>query len=143
MSVMRKLKRKSHSREYKVEPLQQDGTFVGRKMSEVILDFAEPLLIAVDEDDEEQFKAAIEFSIICWNLSFLPEQEQQEQLRLIVDELGGTEPRARLETEEFTRILLGYKKAFFAGDKRMVVNYSIIEEKDRRRLLVASVLAKD
>ena len=141
MSTMRKLRRTIQGSHYKVEPLPQEECLPGRKMSEVLLDFAEPLLDALADDDE--FKGAISFAAICWNLSFLPEKGQRKELRYIAHALGGSDALSSSEIEYFARILLERKKAFFADDRRMVVDYEVVEEEDRDRLLVASTLVHD
>ena len=141
MGGMRKLKRKSRNSEHKVEPLRSEKSFLDRKMSEVIQDFAEPLLDIFDDD--RYFKTVIGFAAICWDLSFYPEQEQQKQLRSLVNEMVRSTHLPRLEIEGCARMLIERKKAFFADDRRMIVNYGIVEGKDRHRLLVMSTLVKD
>ena len=140
MGVMRKLRRKSRGKQYEVEPLWPQQSFHARKISQVILDFAEPLL---DDVDDELFENAINCAVACWNLSFLPEKKQQRQLRVMVNELGKSDPLARFEVEDCIRMLLERKRILFADEKRMVVNYKIVEEEDQHRLLVVSTLAED
>ena len=140
MGGLRKLRRKSRKGQYEVEPLRQDGAFPVRKMSEVLLDFAEPFLETLTD---EQFEAGISFAAICWNISFLPERKQQKQLRRLVDELGKSDPLARFDIEDCARMLLERKRVFFADDKRMIVNYKVIDQGDSHRLLVMSALTKD
>lgn len=140
MGGMRKLRRRSRSKQYEVEPLRPKQSFHAGKMSEVILDFAEPLL---DTIDDEVFKYAISFAVICWNISFLPEKEQQRHVRDILNGLGESDPMVRIGVEDWTRMLLERKKAFFADDRRIVVSYQVVEEEDHQRLLVTSALARD
>ena len=140
MGIMRKLRRKSRN-EYRVESLLRKRTFPVRKMSEAILDFAEPLLNAVDDD--KSFKNIISFATLCWNISLFPEQQQRVQLNNIVDELDKSYHLSRLEIENWVQMLLERKKAFFADDRRIVVSFEVVEERDNQRLLVASVLAND
>ena len=141
MGTMRKLRRTSHTPKDRVEPLRHRQPPLARKMSEVLLDFAEPLL--EDIDDDENFKGVIALAALCWNCSFLPPKKQRAQLNTIVDKLGKSDQLTRLEIEDCTRMLIERKKAFFADDRRMVVNYEVVQEKDSRRLLVMSTLAKD
>lgn len=142
MGTMRKLRRRSRGKQYAVEPLRPQQSFHPRKMSEVILDFAEPLLDALDDD--ELFENAINCAVACWNLSFLPEKKQQRQVQAIVNELGKSDQLTRFEFEDCVRMLLERKRILFADEKRIVVNYKIVEEEeDHHRLLVMSVFAKD
>ena len=141
MGGMRKLRRRSRSAQYAVEPLRSKLPIPTRKMSEVILDFAEPLLNTIDDDDE-LFEEVISFAVICWNASFLPEKEQKQILCSLVDKMAKSDVLQRLRVEDDIRMLLERKKTFLADDKRMVVNYEIIEERGSRRLLAMSVLTK-
>jgi hypothetical protein len=142
MGAMRKLRREAGwkaNEKYAVEPLQPKHPPAARKMSEVLLDFARPLL---DTVDDEGFKNVIIFAALCWNLSFLSEQEQHKQLQTILDELTKTDPLIRPDLHAWAKALLERKKAFFAADRRMVVNYEVVEEKDNHRLFVMSTLVK-
>jgi hypothetical protein len=142
MGALRKLRREAGwkaSGKYAVEPLQPKHPPAARKMSEVLLDFARPMLDIVDD---EGFKNVIIFSALCWNLSFVPEQKQQKQLQPILDELSKSDPLMRPELNAWARALLDRKKAFFANDRRMVLDYEVTEEKDSHHLFVASTLVK-
>jgi len=141
MGGMRKLRRRSRGKQYEVEPLRPQQSFHAGKMSQVILDFAEPLLDAIDDD--ELFENAINCAVACWNLSFLPEKKQQRQLRAIVNELGKSDQLTRHEFEDCVRMLLERKRILFADEKRIVVSYKIVEEEDHHHLFVMSIFAKD
>jgi hypothetical protein len=141
MGGMRKLRRSGHSRNDRLEPLRPKDLFLARKMSDVLMDFAEPLLDAVEDD--LAFENALTFAVICWNMSFLPEKEQRKMVSEMVDEIGKSDILTRLGVEDCVTMLLERKKAFFAEDRGMVLDYKIVEEKGRERLLVASALAKD
>jgi hypothetical protein len=140
MGGMRKLRRRSREKQYEVEPLWPQQSFRAPKLSQVILDFAEPLL---DDIDDELFENAIDCAVVCWNLSFLPEKKQRRQLRAMVNELGKSDLLTRLEAEDCTRMLLERKRIFFADEKRIVVNYKVVEEEDHHHLFVMSTFAKD
>ena len=141
MGTMRKLRRTSHTPKDRVEPLRHKQSPLARKMSEVLLDFAEPLLDTLDDD--EQFEGVISLAALCWNCSFLPPKKQRAQLNTIVNELGKSDRLMRFEIEDCTRMLLERKKALFADDKRMVVDYKVVEEEEGQRLLVMSTPAND
>lgn len=142
MGGLRKLRRRSRNTQYTIEPLRPKGPFPLRKMSEVILDFAEPLLNEI-EDDDELFEDVISFAVICWNISFLPEKEQKKMIHSLVYEMGKSDVLLCLGVQDDIRMLLERKKTFFADEKRMVVNYEIIEENGSRRLLAMSAFTKD
>ena len=142
MGGLRKLRRRSRSRQYEVEPLRPQHSSHAGKMSEVILDFAEPLLNTIDDDDE-LFEEVISFAVICWNISFLPENEQKKTIRSLIYEMAKSDVLLRFSVKNDIQMLLERRKAFFADEKRLVVNYEIIEEEEQRRLLVTSAWTKD
>lgn len=141
MGGMRKLRRRSRGKQYEVEPLRPQQSFPARKMSEVILDFAEPLLDALDDD--ELFKNAIGCAVVCWNLSFLTEKRQQRQVRAIVNKLDKSALLTRFEAEDCVQMLLERKRILFADEKRIVISYEIVKEEDHYHLFVTSAFAKD
>jgi len=136
---MRRSKAKTYGFE-ELRPREAFGQehFPGRKMSEVILEFAEPLLNGIDD---ESLQPAIGFAIACWNISFLPETEQHKMLNEAIDELS-RDQLVTLELERMAQLLLERKRTLFAHERRMAVNYEIVKEKDSCRLLVASALTK-
>jgi len=142
MGGMRKLRRRSRSTQYKVEPLRQKQPFPLGKMSEVIIDFAEPLLNTIDDDDE-LFEEALRFAGICWNISFLPENERKQIAQSLVNEVGKSDIIKRLKVKDDIQMLLERKKAFFADDRRMLMDLKVFEEKGSRRLLAMSAFTKD
>ena len=137
---MRKLRRIGAPARDRVEPLRQDTADSPKKMSQVLLDFARPLLDTVDDDG---FKNVIIFAALCWNISFLPEQKQNKELQSVLDELSKSNPLMRPELEAWAKALLRRKKAFFTDERRMVVNYKVVETEDSHRLFVMSTLAQD
>jgi hypothetical protein len=140
MDGMRKLRRRGRGKQYEVEPLRPQQFFHARKMSEVILDFAEPLLDAIDDD--ELFEKAIECAVFCWNLSFVQEKKQQRHVRAIINELDRSYLLTRFEAEDCVRMLLERKRILFTDEKRIVINHKIVEE-DHHHLFVVSIFAKD
>jgi len=141
MGRLRKLRRAGRMTRQRVEPLRERPSFWARKISEVLLEFAEPLFDTISTDKE--FEAAVCLAIVCWNSFFLTRQQQQIQIKDIIDKLGGTDALARLEIEKLVRVLMDRKQPLFAGDKRIVVNYEIVEEPEGPRLLVMSTFAKE
>jgi hypothetical protein len=140
MGGLRKLRRRGLGLRHKVELLRNRDTFVGRKLSEVLLDFAGPLL---DTADDDYFETAVRFATLCWNLSFLPDGERQKELVHIINEIGGSDPLARADVEYHAMMLLKRKQEFFAKDRRFVVNFRIVEQGNDYRLLVMSAPVKD
>ena len=116
MGTMRKLRRTGHLARHRVEPLRhsQPPSFT-IKMSQVLQDFAEPLL---ERLSGEEFEAGMCLAALCWNLTFMPPKDQHAQISSIIDELGRSDPLKRLEVEDCIRMLMERKKALYANDRR-------------------------
>jgi len=114
----------------------------GKKMSEVILEFAEPLMHRCENDDQQ--KKIIALSIVAWNISCLPENQQEQSKKEAVKKFLSGDIKAQLFIEDLLNYLLERKKKYFSHDKRVVINYQICELDDTFNLMVASsVLQED
>ena len=137
MGGLRRLRRKSADR-YAVEPLRDTYEHQSGKLSAAILDFARPL---TDNVDDCNFEAVITLAILCWNLSLFPEDQQERELRSILKKMAKGAPAGfTSEMEAWARLLLDRKKTLFARDRRIVANYTVVEEADGRHLYVVSTL---
>ncbi len=145
MGALRKLRKNSRNSGYAVEPLlpapQGPADFKPfRKMSEVLLDFAEPLLDG--SEDDTLYESIIGFAAICWNISLLDEKDQPWLMKKTVDELARVSKLPRFKAEDLVRMLLERKRTLFADDNRMVADFRFFEEKGEQRLMVMSTLTK-
>ena len=140
---MRKLKRTGASAKSRVEFFHQQAFVPRTKMSEVLLDFAEPLFAGATDDDDKYLDAAISFAVICWNCSFLPHKEREKIINAFLDELSMSDVSFRPVFRECADLLIERKQVFFKDDTRMILNYKLLQEKDGPRLLVESALAQD
>ncbi|HEC04452.1 MAG TPA: hypothetical protein ENI81_13035 [Phycisphaerales bacterium] len=134
MGGLRKLRRRSSSTDV-VEPLRTNYVPRTEKLSAVILDFARPLTDSLDDRD---FKGAICIAIFCWNIALLPEDEQERERCSVVQKLTQKAPEIADDIQTWSRKLLDRKKALFADDRRMVVEYRVTEEGDFHHLFVLS-----
>ena len=136
MGALRRLRRTAGG--YDVAPLRPPGTAAAeQKMTEVILDFAGPVLD--DVPDEVAFKNAVTLAIICWNISLLPEERQEDSLRHVVHDLGKGahgDPVLLARVETAARLLLARKKAIYPNDRRIILSYKFVEEGDSTQLTV-------
>jgi len=135
MGGLRRLRRKGIGG-YAVEPLHTTARPQGEKLSAVILDFARPLTENVDDC---HLDIAITLAILCWNVGLLPEDKQEQELRLIASKMS-KDMRAGFADEmmTWTRCLLDRKKKLFGHDRRMVVNYTVENKGADFHLYVAS-----
>ena len=93
------------------------------KMSEVIVEYARPLMEAA-QTVEEQNKA-ITMAIICWNISIIDIEERDLRITETFAEAGETLDPATKEVIEF---MLNRKDDLFRDNKRIVEDWIV---KDR------------
>jgi hypothetical protein len=140
MGGLRRLRRKGAGG-YAVGPLHASAKPQREKLSAVILDFARPLTENVDDG---HFDIAITLAVLCWNVALLPEDKQEQELRLIASTMAKDKPSGFAdEMMSWTRWLLDRKKKLFGHDRRMVVNYTLENKGDEFHLYVASAPVPD
>ncbi len=107
------------------------------KMSEVLLDFAEPLLDEAKSDKEK--RTAIAISTLIWNASLLPEREQTEAIEKACYDLAPSKNATDVAIfMHITDMLLERKKKYFPSIDRMIVDYQISETQGSLHLDVVS-----
>lgn len=137
MGGLRKFKR-GQDRKY-AAALTKIAVRHDRKLSEVLLEFAEPLTTMTH--NAEDFATAIEIALLAWNLSFLPADERSTFLK----ESMGTQPNGRdalpFEAEQCIQMLLARKQALFPDDRRIVMHHQLSGGPHDGNLVVAYKLA--
>lgn len=117
-----------------------------RKMSEIIIEFAEPLL--QEADSFESRKTALSMAIFAWNLSMMPDYQTR------IDELCGakSDRKAKRKEAPFDFELLGAmsllvrrKQELYSDVRRLVVDYDVVDTGEGRLHLnvVSSILPDD
>jgi len=91
-------------------------------MSEVIADFAAPLL--KEADDETSASVAISMAMMGWNLAVMPEDEQEDMIKEMIAKISKTGSDAKY-TESIARVLISRKKELFSHIKKLIVGYDI------------------
>lgn len=110
-----------------------------QKMSEVILDFAEPLLSMASNDEE--IKKSIGLAILIWNLSLLPTEGQSEQLEQFWPSLQADSGDEHVEdARSIVASLLKRKELHFQDHKRAILDYHISDTRDGLHLDVVSTV---
>lgn len=106
-------------------------------MSEVLLDFAAPLLERCEP--EIPAKNLMGVAIFAWNLSLIPEEEHGGFLDEMVGELSLDAEGVKV-MKDVTKWLVDRKRKHFAEHKRYIVDYRLSELDDRRELQVVSIV---
>ncbi|MCI5147934.1 MAG: hypothetical protein D3916_00740 [Candidatus Electrothrix sp. MAN1_4] len=109
------------------------------RMSDVIEEFAEPLLADCRNADEA--KKAIQFAMIVWNLTLLPEKEQDNKIQEMLDALSPSDKiDAITQTRYFINLLITRKKKMFPDIKRTVIDFQLSGSGSNLRLDIASTM---
>lgn len=113
------------------------------KMSEIIIDFAQPLL-NVAENAQSQ-KQAIITAILGWNLALLPKEAQPDQLNKIKKMLRPSTDSDQLanETVKILNSLMSRKDFLYPEINRMIVDYELIDTPQGFHLNVVSNIVKN
>lgn len=137
MGVMRQL-RKSLKKNQRYEAVRRkvrsrdgfgkDVRFVsrrgGKKMSDTLLEFAEPLIDPLMPYSEQEDK--ITLAATCWNLSLMPSEEKDKVIGGMFSrfkkELGSEDSHLM---DSILEEMLARKKKLFPNDKRAIVEWNI------------------
>jgi hypothetical protein len=109
-----------------------------QKMSQVILEFAEPLLEQAEGDTES--RNALAFAVLAWNASFMPEDRRQD----LVEEHASAFARAGgdiVAIREVFSELIRRKEEVYADVHRLILGYHVKGPEGRRSLEVVSTMA--
>jgi len=111
-----------------------------KKLSECILEVIEPY----SQKYPDELKTVIQMGIIAWNLSFLPENGKVDSTEIVFSasaslKLGVNPPIVKLYLNDLKK----RKTNMFPEDKRLIVDYEIIENSSGITFNVASALDKE
>jgi hypothetical protein len=107
-----------------------------RKLSEVVLEFAEPLTNAVEGTEGEE--KAIMMSVILWNASLLPKQKALESIKPALDDMANGDQVLTSEFHSMFDMMYERKQNHFSTDKRFIIEYSLEKNREGFYLQVAS-----
>ena len=106
------------------------------KMSEVILDFLEPIINLCEA--EENLDKAVGFGILVWNASLLPRKQRRETIEEFTKAWGFENQEMRSDFKYFFKFLLKRKKRYFSENKRIIVDYQFSRVGKKLMLYVVS-----
>jgi hypothetical protein len=116
-----------------------DGGHGGMKMSEALVDFAEPLLLGLTlPEDRRAFGGALKVAAVLWNAALDPPEGGYRRLYARLGEKVGSPPSPELEKIFDAMIVRG--RAPHPGLDRMITRVEVVVESDGRcSVNVASV----
>ena len=110
------------------------------KLSEVILEYAEPLTNVAEGIEVEE--RAIRMSVTLWNASLLPKQKALEVMEPALDDMAKGDQLLKSEFHMMFELMYNRKQSLFSNDKRFIVDYSLEENDEGFYLQVASTPLK-
>jgi hypothetical protein len=102
----------------------------GRRVSEILMEFAEPWLDHVETDDQR--RVVISIAVLAWNLARLPDSERRDAKNLEMAEKVG-EAGMSILNEMIARKLILYPE-----EKRIILDFEITADGGRMRVDVAT-----
>jgi len=106
------------------------------KISEILLEFAEPLTAACEGD--KAFYNALQLSVIAWNSSFFSLKDRNELIDEGINKHIDNN-KDREVTKEILSMMLERKKKNFSHIKMFIVDFEITYEGKKRHLTVLSL----
>ena len=151
---MRNRKNKKNKRSYKSDPsrgwklkksikeLMPEGKDIdlvwhndGNKLSDVIVDFAKPLLTKALVPNQEE--KAISIAILVWNMCIVPDKMMAELRAKLHESIGKGDKQAIDDMNEVVDFLVKRKNLLYGDDKRFILSYNITNIKKGIHLEVA------
>ncbi len=108
------------------------------KMSDVLKDFVEPFVHSAPT--EEAYRRLLTLAVLAWNISFLPEDEQEGKIDDILADLLEGDRQLKKELKEFILALIIRKKLFFADYTRQIIDFELVDQGENYHLSVVSTL---
>jgi hypothetical protein len=104
-------------------------------MSQVIWEFAQPLLETCDDEAAE--RKAISLAIFVWNTALLPEPERKKTLEAYLDQCRNAVPAEEFETlATLIDRMFKDKEARFADNRKRITNCTFGDFGDNRHIEV-------
>ena len=115
------------------EPIKVVTRRTGRKVSEILMEFAQPWLDEARNDDQR--KAVIGLAVLAWNAAMIPEPEQCEGYLLEKLEASGM---------AILKGMIARKLALYPEETRPILDYQITGAQDKLRVeVVFSLLPQE
>jgi hypothetical protein len=113
------------------------------KMSQIIIDYARPLLDAAKNGEEQ--KKAITIAITIWNLSLFPSKTKSKYLTEIKKTMKATSAKGGdfSENDEVFNYMMERKRVLFNKINRVVFDYEFVETPKSFHLNVVSSVLKE
>jgi len=104
------------------------------KMSDILVEYGEPLLETIDTDDKAEYEKGIMMAIMFWNCAIM--QDTPKGRREVEKTL---KPMMRdAESKSVVKYMLNRKREMFPENNRIMMNYELSETPDGLHLSIVS-----
>ena len=118
------------------EPIRSNAF---EKMSDILLDYAEPFLDTIDVNNKAEYEKVIMMAIMFWNCSIL--DESRENRKIVRDVLKPFMTDA--ESRNVVSYMFKRKRMMYPDNKRMMLNYELTKAPGGFHLSVASTINEE
>ena len=103
-------------------------------MSETLLEFASPLIEAIDPTDREAYKRTVSTAIFFWNCAVLREKpgKEKEIKKLLKSFMKNA------DSKDIVNDMMERKRQLFPDINRYIINYELVDQGDAYHISVAS-----
>lgn len=109
--------------------------FPTRKISETLIDFAQPILALVDNTTPpETLRTGLEIAVTLWNAYTLDRVNGNQRFREMIEEQLGD----RFHSDPIFRILMERRELHFTDDLRLIADVSVSFDPDGYRIKAAA-----
>ncbi len=114
--------------------------FQGRRVSNILLEFATPLLSNIDSENLFQYKIMLYFAALSWNFSYFNEGEERKEAldRFLLNNDNFPEDRREKMYTIVNSLSMRKRKAFWQYDF-MLVNYETIQGEKERTVMANAI----
>ncbi|MDR1158903.1 MAG: hypothetical protein LBK75_11505 [Oscillospiraceae bacterium] len=96
------------------------------KMSDILLDYAEPFLNTIDSDNKDEYENAIMMAMAVWNCSVMGDTSKgRRKIRKLMKPI-----MSEGESRRVVQYMLERKRQMYPDNKRMMMNYELTEMPD-------------
>ena len=106
------------------------------KMSEIILDFAEPLLDECETDKERERMMPI--CIMIWNICLMPRELRKEEIKRMLDIIAGDDNDTYMFWSGLIKSQMFRKEMYFSHIRRLICDYKIDKKGNELKLSIVS-----
>jgi hypothetical protein len=93
------------------------------KMSDILLDYAEPFLDVIDIDNNAEYEKIIMIAIAFWNCSIMEDSpKSRKKIRKLLEPIMPDD-----ESRSVVQYMLERKQKMYPNNKRMILNYELTE----------------